>query len=283
MGRYGTEMVKALSWFCQMDGYSVKITAFDKDPNAADKFTRVCPELMSPEINRVEKEGESRYDISVHYEEDVSTNKFYEKIRKLTDTTYVLVCLGNDELNIGTAIELRSCFAAMGLNPVIQAVVNNTALCEMLRGVTNFKNQDYNIEYIGDFMSSYTESVIISSELERAAISLHEKYGHAEDFWRYEYNYRSSMASAIHMKARIFCGIPGADKKESELTEEEAIIIENLEHRRWNAYMRSQGYSYSGSLDASSRNDLAKKHHNLVPFKRLSEEDKRKDRRVGTK
>jgi hypothetical protein len=91
------------------------------------------------------------------------------------------------------------------------------------------------------------------------------------------------MASAIHRKARIACGIPGADKTEAELTEAERDGIERLEHRRWNAYMRAEGYVYSGSPDKSSRNDLAKMHHNLVPFDTLSAEDQRKDSRVGSR
>lgn len=88
--------------------------------------------------------------------------------------------------------------------------------------------------------------------------------------------------SAIHMKARIACGIPGAGKKEEDLTPEERDIIEPLEHRRWNTYMRSEGYVYSGSPNKSSRNDLAKMHHDLVDFESLTEEDKRKDSSVGT-
>jgi hypothetical protein len=55
-----------------------------------------------------------------------------------------------------------------------------------------------------------------------------------------------------------------------------------LEHRRWNAYMRSEGYVFSGSTDKKSRNDLAKMHHDLVNFADLSEEEKRKDSSVGT-
>ena len=84
------------------------------------------------------------------------------------------------------------------------------------------------------------------------------------------------------MKARIHCDIPGADKKEADLTEAERNIIEVLEHKRWNAYMRSEGYIFSGSKDKSSRNDLAKMHHDLVDFESLSDEDKRKDSKVGT-
>ena len=83
------------------------------------------------------------------------------------------------------------------------------------------------------------------------------------------------------MKARIACRIPGAEKKEDQLTKEEQDIIEVLEHRRWNAYMRSEGYVYSGSKDKASRNDLAKMHHDLVDFSSLTEEEKRKDSKIG--
>lgn len=32
MGSHGTKMVKALTWFGQMDGYKLEINAFDRDP-----------------------------------------------------------------------------------------------------------------------------------------------------------------------------------------------------------------------------------------------------------
>ena len=73
-----------------------------------------------------------------------------------------------------------------------------------------------------------------------------------------------------------------AAKAEADLAEAERDIIEVLEHRRWNAYMRSEGYVFSGSTDKSSRNDLAKMHNDLVDFSSLTEEEKRKDSAVGT-
>lgn len=85
------------------------------------------------------------------------------------------------------------------------------------------------------------------------------------------------------MKARIFCGIPGAEKTEGELLESERDALEILEHRRWNSYMRSEGYVYSGSPDEKSRNDLGKMHNDLVEFSLLDEYEKRKDSKVGTK
>ena len=109
------------------------------------------------------------------------------------------------------------------------------------------------------------------------------KYGSEEDFWKYEYNYLSSVASAIHMRARIKCGIPGAEKAEDELTNEEKLSLAMLEHRRWNTYMRSIGYIYTGIRNKKSRSDLARMHHDLVDFKNLSEFDNDKDIRVGSK
>ena len=283
MGRHGTEMVKALAWFCQMDGYNLEINAYDQDPLAEEKFIALAPELMSDDYNGVALEGEASYKISIHPGINVQTVSFINEISKVTNATYVLVALGDDDINISTAINLRMYFERMKIHPIIQTIVYNSEQKRALQGVENFKGQKYDVDFIGDMESSYIEDVIIDSELEEDALMRHLKWGTEYEFWNFEYNYRSSTASAIHMKARIKCGIPGADKKTEELTDAERNIIEILEHKRWNAYMRSEGYVFSGSKDKDSRNDLAKMHHDLVDFSSLTEEEKRKDGSVGTK
>ncbi len=283
MGNHGMRMLKALTWFGQMDGYRINITAFDKDPLAEEKFKALAPELMSDKYNGVFVEGEAQYTIKINPNSDVESARFASDIGKLSRATYVFVSLGNDDLNIRTAINLRMLFERIGEHPIIQAVLTNSQIKKALRGIKNYRGQEYDIEFIGDIESSFVENVIIDSELEEDALKRHLKWGKEEEFWAYEYNYQSSVASAIHMKARIKCRIPGADKKNEELSEEERDIIEVLEHKRWNAYMRAEGYVYSGSRDKSSRNDLAKMHHDLVDFSLLSEEDKRKDSNVGSK
>jgi hypothetical protein len=157
-----------------------------------------------------------------------------------------------------------------------------------LSNATNFAGQPYNIFFVGDPLTSYSENVILHSAVEKEAFERHCSYcnGDAEkieDFWRYEYCYSSSMAATIHDDAKKLCGIAGASKKVDEQADEERDVLEDLEHRRWNVYMRSEGYIYSGSPEKASRNDLAKKHHNLIPFAQLSDEDKRKDSRVAAK
>ena len=283
MGHHGNEMVKALSWFGQMDGYTLEIHAFDADPLAEEKFVAKAPELMAPEYNGVTIDGEAQYKICIHSGIDVATASFVRELQKLKDTTYVMVALGDDDININTAVDMRMRFERMKIHPVIQTIVYNSQQKKALQGIRNYRGQEYDIEFLGDLESSYSEAVILDSELEEDALQRHLKWGKEEEFWNYEYNYRSSMASAIHMRARIHCGIPGARKAESELTPEEERIIGVLEHRRWNAYMRSEGYVYSGSPEKASRNDLAKMHHDLVDYSMLSEEEKRKDSKVGTK
>lgn len=282
MGGHGTEMVKALAWFGQMDGYRITIHAFDKDPLAEEKFTALAPELMSPDYNGVSVEGEAQYTIAIHSGMDVSTATFAKTVSALKGASYVLVALGDDDENVGTAVNLRMLFERIGAHPAIQAIVYNSTQKNALAGIRNYRGQPYNIEFIGDMESIFAEKVILESQMEARALERHLKWGEEEEFWTYEYNYRSSVATAIHMKARILCGIPGAAKAEEDLTEAERDIIEVLEHRRWNAYMRSEGYVFSGSTDKSSRNDLAKMHHDLVDFSALSEEEKRKDSAVGT-
>lgn len=282
MGAYGTAMVKTLAWFCQMDGYRVRIHAFDEDELAEEKFAMECPELMSEDYNGVFVPGETVYTIKFHSGIRMDTKLFADQLASVRDATYVLVDLGSEERNIETAMTLRMLFERAKAKPVIQAVLDSAEKKKALQGLKNFKGQDYNLEFIGDPESCYTENVVLDSEIEADALGRHMRYGKEEDFWAYEYNYRSSVALAIAVKMRRLLNIPGADKPEEELTPEEKNAIELLEHRRWNAYMRSEGYVFSGSTNKATRNDLARMHHDLTDFHSLPEEEKRKDSIVGT-
>ncbi|MBE7088898.1 MAG: hypothetical protein E7370_05235 [Clostridiales bacterium] len=278
LGSYGFEMFKTLLWYGQMDGYALKINAFDKDELAKDKVTFKCPEIMSPSYNGVYVPGEAYYEVEVHSGISTDSQSFVDKINQITDATYVIVALGSDSENIKTAVSLRVIFERMGIKPIIQAVVYNSEVANHLEGITNFKNQKYDIELIGNLESLYTEAIFMDSVMEKKALERHLKWGKEEDFWGYEYNYRSSIASAIHFKARIDCNIEGADKAKEDLSDEVVAKIANLEHRRWNAYMRSQGYIYN-----PIRNDLGKMHLDLKKFGELDGSGINKDINVGTK
>lgn len=275
MGEHGTEMTKALSWFCQMDGYLVSINSFDIDKYAKDKFVSKCPELMALSGNEIEYE--SKYSIEIHPEINVETATFDNMLLSLPRATYVFVALGNDERNISAAVKMRMLCERAGYSPVIQAVVYNTGKKEALLGVTNFKGEEYDIDFMGDAKTLCSEEVILLSDVEAQALKRHTKWGSESDFWRYNYNYKSSIASAIHRRTKSLCGIPGIDKEPKERTHDELWNIRILEHNRWNAYMRSEGYVYGGTTEPSGRKDLAKKHNCLVPFYDLPLKEQEKD------
>lgn len=293
MGEYGTEMAKALPWFCQLPGYRFKLNVFDKDVNAESKFTALCPEYMSPSCNKVFVEGEAQYDITFHSGVDYRYADFEKKLSAVSDASFVFVSLGSDEENLDCALACRMYFERIGIHPRIVAVVYDSDKINGGKGEEEKKNdnQSLDIECFGSLSELYSANVIINSELDEMALRIHMRYydpkngitpeEHAATFWMKEYNYDSSCSSAIHNKIRVECKISGAEKEENDLTKEERAIISETEHRRWNAYVRSCGYIYSGSKEKSSRNDLAKMHNCLVPFAELTEEYKKIDSDVA--
>ena len=101
--------------------------------------------------------------------------------------------------------------------------------------------------------------------------------GSPDDFYYCDYNYSSSLASAIHKKLRRDCGMPGTELPKEQRSPEQMEQLAILEHRRWSAYVRSEGYQFGGTEQSRKVDTLAKLHYCLVPFDNLSEEDKRKD------
>ncbi len=273
MGQHGTEMTKALSWLCQMDGYRLRVNCVDAAENAKDKFTACCSGLMDEKFNHhYDIEGDAGYSIDIYSGVDVETQSFFDLVDGFPQTTYVFVALGDDDKNANAAHRLFSFFARKGYNPEIQAIIYSKEKKEALNSIRTYRKEIYDIDFIGDITTSYSESVILGSELEDKAKARHMCWGDEASFWQYDYNRKSSYASAIHRKLKIQCGIPGIDKKLEDRTPAQRDAIRELEHKRWNAYMRSEGYVYG-----EKRNDLAKVHPLMVPFGELSEEQKKKD------
>ena len=303
MGKYGYEMLKALIWYGQVAGFHLKINVFDADPAAESVFSMDCPEIMKMNGSRIE--GEAQYDITIHSGMDARGALFLKKIEKIPDATYVFVALGSDEENIVVSSGLRAVYERMNPNykPDIETVVYDTNISSEMsvawegdpvrsndgEGIKNARKQPYNLHMIGDLESFYSVDTVINSSLIESGLEVNLRWAKLTDpnniredekkFWRYDYNYRSSIAKALHEDLRkklIELGyideIPGVYKDWDKRTEDEKLAIGSFEHIRWNAYMRTEGYQYG-----EKRNDLAKQHHNLVPVNALSDEDLRKD------
>lgn len=271
MGLHGTEMMKALAWYGQMEGYRLYLNAFDRDSGAKSRFIAKCPELMSPKYNGPQAEGqEDCYRINIHTA-DIDSQEFIDILETLPQITYVAVCLGDDEKNLEMAVKMRSLCKRFGAFPFIQAIRYNLGENEDFSQAKNFKGQAYDIDLIGDMKSIYSVNAILQSPLEYLALSRHMKWGGERSFWEFEYNYNSSNASALHHDTKIRLKLSGADLPPNERSDADRDMLRRLEHRRWNAYMRSEGYIFG------KRDDLAKTHHCLVLFDELSEYEQNKD------
>lgn len=353
-GAHGTEMVKSISWFGQMHPYKLQVSVIDKNEDIASHFGNICPDLIKevkdggPNGNFTD-DGESQYKIEFFGGIDVDTDEFNKKIDEIGAVSYVFVALGEDDVNIRIAVELRALFRRKGMYPAIHAIMNNANKQKVLSSPDNKISKDYKIVTLGDINGVFSEECILQSELEEKAFVRHiswaqkekgvraereefiksqiselkkgivpesvtaeikedsdcqsdtkeitqkefikfllERKGkelqktvidnekwfrdQEESFWREGYNYRSSIASVIHPKYKKLCNLPGADKEPKERTEKEKDFYRRLEHRRWNAYVRSEGYVY-----APIRDKLAKTHHLLVTFNQLPPKEQEKD------
>ena len=270
LGKHGMEMLKALPWFCQMDVYSAQLHAFDSRSDIEGEFMRVCPELMKMQ-NKVSigDPEDAHYSITLHQGVNTNSHDFFSELSKLGNITYIFIAQGSDEQNIRTAVEIRAFLGRRGVNPKIQTVIYNSDLKEEF---SHLKNQGISI--VGDLRSSYSPDVVMNSKLVDLALERHKKWGGDEEsFWKSEYNYRSSTASVIHKKMKIACGIPGANIDDPQKRNPiDRVNLRMLEHRRWNAYMRSEGYVYDKKKDHT-----LKTHYDLVRFSKLDPKTQEND------
>lgn len=274
LGNYGTEMLRSLPWFCQMFGVRAEINAYDIDEHASEKFRVLCPDIVNEEYNgNFTNYGESQYSLKIHDKVDVDTAGFYEELKKIPAPTYIFVALNDEKKNIDVAMRLRSFCEREGFkNTNIQTVVYDSNRVEALKDAKFIHGEKYkkdiNIDFVGDIKSLYSEDTIISSELEKKALGRHASTGDKKEreFYRNEYDRRSSIASVTHAMVRKKCRMPQADIPAAERDEKERDALRVLEHRRWNAYVRGQGFVFSKNKDwMSYTHDCLKNFEDLNP------------------
>jgi hypothetical protein len=181
-----------------------------------------------------------------------------------------------DDLNLATATMLRGffmhCNESFHHNPRIFARVRTPLKSQnLLRGSAFLAERS--ISLFGSMEQVYSVDALLNSQIEQLGLSVHMCFGgqalldkgkqhpdyqeELKKFYDSEYNRRSSMASALHIQAKLHaCGLmPAGDHT---LTEGKAAAFQTLldadtqgnlvlrlgqlEHARWNAFMRSYGY-----------------------------------------
>ncbi len=275
---YGMEMLRASLWFCQMDGFFLRVDVFDKRTDADKRFAALCPGVI--ERGFLPRMGEDYYDLHFHTGIDSASSSFTDELIHLPETSQVFVDIGSDSDNIALALYLRSFYAGLYMDkgifaphaqdamqsPMIQVVVRDDSKASLIddNKLKNYKDQYFQIHCVGRNSKVYSMKNLLEDPYEKAALALHSQHLDPESFEMYEYFRRSSIASAIHQKYR-----------REYIKDEDTMAV--TEHRRWCAYMRStEGYRYG-----TSRDDLARRHPSLTPYANLSKAEKEKDYRLN--
>lgn len=286
-GNLGSEFLNIATWCSVMPGYKYKAVVFDLEANKIkEKFLVKEPELLS------------NYDISF-VEGDYQSNNFLEVIKKNKDVNYILVAMDTDQKNLDAAIMLRGLYLKnFDRMPVINLWCSDDVKMEHIKRLKIRNDVDYQINAFGSYKDIYYNNLIVSSYIEKLARQIHFAYTSAEkykamtsrerevDYNKLEYSKRSSRASALHIKYKLYSVL--GDKFTNDMKKNQELFssmynknIENkladCEHSRWNAYERSIGYS---SVDAREvekyysytkyhENGLTKQHPALVDNKDL--------------
>ena len=290
LGGYGTELLKTLCWCGQMIGYTINIHAFDKDEEASERIRALAPELI--QYNADQTADEPYYNITFYNKTDVTSARFMDELDTIPNVTTAFVTLGEDGLNMATALKMRTQFERLHLEhgwnvPPVLAVVYSDVKTHSFNGGRELKSvmdgRDYGVRFIGNMHSRYTLEVIEQTELERLGQECHlfwtidagerkinaaktpeekarlteelktEKHEQLVKYERFEYYRKASMAQAMHEVLRRGLGV---------LPDQNGYTgaqVTEWEHRRWTVFMRAEGYVYEDLSEYPILKDTGKK------------------------
>ena len=309
-GKYGSEMLKALMWFCQMPGYKINLKVIDRDERCRSRFEAMLPGF---------KVGESHDDDNdVRYQVEFITATFGESgfidaVSSLPEKNYFFISLGNDETNMLASTAIRCAREQVGKTDdphtgddgdIVTTVIYSSDVKDLVRPEVNV---------IGDLSTFYSYETITGNQLVNNGYEEHLLWsskcnnvsglGDEDEITRNEYqlsayNFNSSIAKALHRRLHgqiidLYDGELREVLKETRnfadakayLSEIEANsdssdslaktkLASKIEHVRWNAYMRSEGFVYN-----KKRQTRFMMHDKLVPVNddELTYNDRLKD------
>lgn len=290
---YARELIKGLLWYGQMLDYELHLHIFDENGSIEDELRSECTELMK--MNGEQSEGEESYHMHF-YNYIPGTYDYYKTLRILEPLSSLYLMYEDEKKNIKIGIESDRVLKRENESNItnIVCLICNGDKKEFIQKdrLKDYKNNVYNLNYI---YQQWDYNSIYNNELETAALEEHLKWDmkpkfnqkiaemtveeierirktKTADFYKYDYFYRSSIARVIRVRLRYQMNVPGARKPLKDRTLEERKIIREIEHRGWNAYMRTEGYCYG-----ADRNEMLKLHQDLIPFSQLKPEEQEKD------
>lgn len=218
-GQNGQEAVKICSWCGCMQDRVPEIWVLDQNERPYRQLLKECPETMREHV---------------HYEViDVCTPEFHTFLRSHREIGYVICALGDEHLNLRTAMDIRSIAyeeppydRESKKLPIINVRLNDDVLHRMAKSLKYDKDTLCELNPFGNLKEFYTWENIGASYLEGGGLAVHgfykKLYGGKmteqeiyEDYESSEYNRSSSMATALHGKYKAYAclgNIPAYDK-----------------------------------------------------------------------
>ena len=289
-GKVGFQFLKTVTWCGQILGYKLDINIIDVNANKIKENMMVnYPELIE------------NYNYNF-IEADVNSNLALEELSKLKNINYIIITLNSDEANIKEAIFLRRYFLwqdkeKIMRKPIINIWIENVEKNKQVKILKNEDDKKYELNAFGSIKELYYNNPIINSEIENIAKQIHLSYNKNDldfiEYYKTEYNIRSSRASAAHIKYKLYSVLgdnyTGQIEKDieifNELIKDEEILsqLAKNEHDRWNAYMRSEGFKRATveevqkykKITNSYQYPLAKLHPAIVEYNQLDEVGKK--------
>lgn len=310
-GKTGIEFLKAAAWCGQMNSFDLEIHMVDVKGNLILKKLRSeCPELVSEGRN-------GNYDIHIH-KGNIFSARMEKLLDGIDGISYCVSALGDDEDNIRAGIMLRKYFYMRGCaeSPIICAYVRSDrkkrAVWEMYEKMRNKKRMYYNIIPFGNYGSNFGRQTEAAFLAEYMGLGVHFHYYNLDSgstkkecqaalqgYYAKQGNRRSSIANGIHIPYKLWemglgiLRVPqgGLEKQLYDTyitpvdfrkeTEGRRQPFYDLEHVRWMAYERGEGWRLAtkGSSNISdiracyeeycaqfaNQNHLIKLHPALVP------------------
>ena len=276
LGQVGKEFLKDALWCGMMIGYRFKTLVIDIKADEIKKNIEIeTPELLN------------NYNITF-VNADIKSPDAIEAIKQVNDINYILVSMETDNKNLDTAIDLRRLFIKdYERKPIINIWIQNEYKKQQVNKLINENQTAYDINAFGSVKDMYFDNKIVDSDIEKIGKKIHKAYGgNPADYYLNEYNKRSSRASGLHVKYKLYSilrenysnNLNENLKMFREIyTEELEEVLAKNEHDRWNAYMRTIGYKKATIDDVKKyypilkdhRDYLGRRHPALVPFEEL--------------
>ncbi len=236
VGRKGLEAAKIATWCAQTLKNKPRIIMVDKDGSIESKFEKECPGLYCKKDLCMGSD-----ECQIIFERfDVESGDFTEMIKKYPNIGYVICTLGDDRMNIRTAISVRSVYEEIKFEkdgkitdlPFINVLVKDQFLFDITKDLCyDYARGIYcKLLSFGSLKSTYTWENIVSPYLDALGMAFNRFYemhfneykviqaAHDEkqkikeeifdvadhNYERNQYSKASSTALAIHCKYKLF-------------------------------------------------------------------------------